>query len=121
YPKEAMGYYFYFAPKNKIVVAMYAKFFEKNLLSQEISGRVVELEEIQYEDTSPSENTSKIPMEFKGFEPPHEEEAPVRRSVRTHRAREHLCLNIEAEEHSLWDLNEPANYKSAMLDSKSNK
>ncbi|GJT56871.1 hypothetical protein Tco_0991925, partial [Tanacetum coccineum] len=34
--------------------------------------RVVELEDIQDEDTSPSENTSKIPMEVEGFEPPQE-------------------------------------------------
>ncbi|GJV13356.1 hypothetical protein Tco_1354897 [Tanacetum coccineum] len=63
YPKETMGYYFYFPPENKIVVARYAEFLEKNLLSQEINGRAEELEEIQDEDTSPYENTSKIPME----------------------------------------------------------
>ncbi|GJY13589.1 retrovirus-related pol polyprotein from transposon TNT 1-94 [Tanacetum coccineum] len=42
------------------------------------SGRAVELEEIQDEDTSPSENTSEIPMEVEGFEPPQEEVVPVR-------------------------------------------
>ncbi|GKC06719.1 retrotransposon protein, putative, ty1-copia subclass [Tanacetum coccineum] len=92
YPKETMGYYFYFPPKNKIVVARYAEFFRKNLLSQEV-----------------------------GFEPPHEEEAHVRRSARTHRAPERLCLNVEVKEHSLGDLNEPTNYKVAMLDPESNK
>ncbi|GKB73584.1 retrotransposon protein, putative, ty1-copia subclass [Tanacetum coccineum] len=70
YLNETMGYYFYFPPKNKIVVARYAKFLEKNLLSQEISERAVGLKEIQDEDTSPSENTSEIPMEVEGFEPP---------------------------------------------------
>ncbi|GJW39503.1 retrotransposon protein, putative, ty1-copia subclass, partial [Tanacetum coccineum] len=64
YPKETMGYYFYFPPENKIVVA---------------------------------------------------------RSKRTHRAPNRLCLNVEAEEHSLGDLNEPTSYKAAMLDPKSNK
>ncbi|GKA75792.1 retrotransposon protein, putative, ty1-copia subclass [Tanacetum coccineum] len=44
YPKETMGYYFYFPPENKIVVARYAEFFEKRLISQEISGRAVDLE-----------------------------------------------------------------------------
>ncbi|GJW95922.1 retrotransposon protein, putative, ty1-copia subclass [Tanacetum coccineum] len=121
YPKETMGYYFYFASKNKIVVARYVEFFKKNLLSQEVSGRAGELEEIQDEDTSPSEITSEIPMEVEGFEPPQEEEAPVRRSERPHRAPNHLCLNVEVEEHSLGDLNEPANYKAAMLDQESNK
>ncbi|GJS49757.1 zinc finger, CCHC-type containing protein [Tanacetum coccineum] len=121
YPKEMMGYYFYFPLENKIVVARYAEFFERNILSQEVSGRAGELKEIQDKDTSPSEITSEIPMEVEGFKPPHEEEAPVRRSERPHRAPNRLCLNIEVEEHSLGDLNEPANYKAAMLDPKSNK
>nr|GEV42816.1 hypothetical protein [Tanacetum cinerariifolium] len=64
YPKKTMGYYFYFPPENKIVVA---------------------------------------------------------RSERTHRAPNRLCLNVEVEEHSLGDLNKPASYKAAMLDSESNK
>ncbi|GJW66463.1 retrotransposon protein, putative, ty1-copia subclass [Tanacetum coccineum] len=50
YPKETMGYYFDFPPKNKIVVARYVEFFEKRLISQEISGRAVDLEEIQEEE-----------------------------------------------------------------------
>nr|GEU80296.1 retrotransposon protein, putative, Ty1-copia subclass [Tanacetum cinerariifolium] len=33
YPKETMGYYFYFPPKNKSVVARYAEFLEKNTIS----------------------------------------------------------------------------------------
>ncbi|GKE33008.1 hypothetical protein Tco_1452330 [Tanacetum coccineum] len=59
------------------------------------SGRAVELEEIQDEDTSPSENTSEIPMEVEGFKPPQKEVISVRRSVWTHRAPERLCLNVE--------------------------
>ncbi|GJU08101.1 retrotransposon protein, putative, ty1-copia subclass [Tanacetum coccineum] len=121
YPKEMMGYYFYFPPENKIVVARYAEFFEKNIISQEVSGRAVELEEIQDEDASRSENTSKIPMEVEGFEPPQEEVIPVRRSAMTHRAPNHLCRNVEVDEHSLGDLNEPTNYKAAMLDIESDK
>ncbi|GJY24301.1 retrovirus-related pol polyprotein from transposon TNT 1-94 [Tanacetum coccineum] len=125
YPKETMGYYFYFLPENKIVVARYAEFFEKRLISQEISGRAVDLKEIQEEeDTTPSEITSNIPQEVEGFEPPQppqEEVIPIRRSERTHRAPNRLCLNVEVEEHSLGDLNEPTSYKAAMLDSESNK
>ncbi|GJT50512.1 retrotransposon protein, putative, ty1-copia subclass [Tanacetum coccineum] len=93
YPKEMMGYYFYFPPKNKIVVARYAEFFKKCLISQEISGRAVDLEEIQEEeDTTPSKITSNIPHEVE-----------------------------EVEEHYLGDFNEPTSYKAAMLDSESNK
>ncbi|GKF62331.1 hypothetical protein Tco_0182385, partial [Tanacetum coccineum] len=121
YPKEIMSYYYCFPPENKIVVAKYVKFFEKSLITQEVSGRAKDLEEIQDEDTSPSKITSEIPMEVKGFEPPQEEVILVRRSKRTHQAPDHLCLNVEAEEHSLGDLNEPTSYKAAMLDSESNK
>ncbi|GJR01658.1 retrotransposon protein, putative, ty1-copia subclass [Tanacetum coccineum] len=105
----------------ELCVERYAEFFEKKLITQEVSRRAIDLEEIQDEDTSPSEITSKIPMEVEGFEPPQEEVIPVRRSERTHRAPDHLCLNVEAEEHSLGDLNESNSYKVAMLDSESNK
>ncbi|GKC66424.1 retrotransposon protein, putative, ty1-copia subclass [Tanacetum coccineum] len=81
YPKETMGYYFYFPPENKIVIARYAEFFEKNLITQEVSGRTIDLEEIQDEDTSPSKITREIPMEVKGFKPPQEEVIPIRRKV----------------------------------------
>ncbi|GKD71641.1 hypothetical protein Tco_1325731 [Tanacetum coccineum] len=74
------------------IVARYAEFLEKNLKSQEVSGRAIELKEIQDEDTSPSENTSEIPVEVE-----------------------------EVEEHSLGDLNEPTNYKAALLDPESDK
>ncbi|GJT60323.1 retrotransposon protein, putative, ty1-copia subclass [Tanacetum coccineum] len=121
YPKETMGYYFYFPPENKIVVVRYAEFFEKNHITQEVSERAIDLEEIQDEDTSPSEITSEIPMEVEGFEPPQEEDIPIRRSKRTRRAPNRLSLNVEAEKHSLGDLNEPTSYKAVMLDSESNK
>ncbi|GKC23241.1 retrotransposon protein, putative, ty1-copia subclass [Tanacetum coccineum] len=122
YPKETMGYYFNFPPENKIVVARYAEFLEKNLISQEVSGRAGELEEIQDKDTPPSEITSKIPMEVEGFKPPYEEEALVCRSVRTHRAPERLCLNVEVEEHSLGILMNLLTIKlQSMIDLESNK
>nr|GEU91215.1 hypothetical protein [Tanacetum cinerariifolium] len=76
---------------------------------------------LQDEDTSPSEITIEIPMEVEGFEPPQEEVILIRRSERTHRAPNRLCLKIEEEEYSLGDLNEPTSYKVAMLDPESNK
>ncbi|GJS50851.1 integrase, catalytic region, zinc finger, CCHC-type containing protein [Tanacetum coccineum] len=82
------------------VVARYAEFLEKNLISQEVSGRAKELKEIQDKDTSPSEDTSKIPMEVEGFELPQEEVVPIHRSAMTRRAPDRLCLNVEVEEHS---------------------
>ncbi|GJT16435.1 retrovirus-related pol polyprotein from transposon TNT 1-94 [Tanacetum coccineum] len=97
YPKETMGLLIsYFPLQTKIVVAV-------------------------EEDTTPSEITSNIPQEVEGFEPPQEEVIPIRRSERTHQAPNRLCLNVEVEEHSLGDLNEPTSYKAAMLDLESNK
>nr|GEU41282.1 hypothetical protein [Tanacetum cinerariifolium] len=87
----------------------------------EISKRAEELKEIQDEDTSPTEDTSKIPMEVEGFKPPQEEVITIRRFSWTHQAPDHLCLNVEVEKHSLGDLNEPTNYKAAILDPESNK
>ncbi|GJR55662.1 retrotransposon protein, putative, ty1-copia subclass [Tanacetum coccineum] len=79
---------------------------------------------LKEEDITPSEITSNITQEVEGFEPPQppqEEVIPIHRSGRTHRAPNHLCLNVEVEENSLGDLNEPTSYKAAMLDSESNK
>nr|GEZ36788.1 retrotransposon protein, putative, Ty1-copia subclass [Tanacetum cinerariifolium] len=93
-----MGYYFYFPSKNKIVVARYVEFFEKNLLSQEVSGRVGDLKEIQNEDTSPSEITSEIPIEVEGFEPPQEEEALVRSKKRIEKLQQDGLLKSTDDE-----------------------
>nr|GEW49944.1 putative retrotransposon protein [Tanacetum cinerariifolium] len=82
----------------------------KNLISQEANERAVELEEIQDEDTPPYKNTSEHLVKAESLEP-QEDVVNLRRSVRTHRAPERLCLNIEVYEHSLGDLNEPTNYK----------
>ncbi|GJS90278.1 retrotransposon protein, putative, ty1-copia subclass [Tanacetum coccineum] len=127
YPKETMGYYFYYPPENKIVVERYADFLEKDFILQKESGRNVELDD---EDILPSENTSEHPIEEESLAPivsQEEDVVPVRRSVRTHKAPDRLCLNveidpdrptfnIEVEESNLGDLNEPANYKAALSD-----
>ncbi|GJU55707.1 retrotransposon protein, putative, ty1-copia subclass, partial [Tanacetum coccineum] len=114
YPKETMGYYFYFPPKNKVIVARYGDFLERDLISQEFSGRDYDLED-DHMDTLPSENTSEIPVEPESLGPPPEL-IPVRRSERTTRAPNRLCLNMEVEDDVVGDLGEPANYKAAMLD-----
>ncbi|GKF40300.1 hypothetical protein Tco_0120361, partial [Tanacetum coccineum] len=60
YPKETMGYYFYYPLENKIFVARNAEFFKNSLMVQEASGshRLLEssgsdkgLELIQEKDT----------------------------------------------------------------------
>ncbi|GJW18460.1 putative RNA-directed DNA polymerase [Tanacetum coccineum] len=114
YPKETMGYYFYFPPENKVIVARYGDFLERDLISQEFSGRDYDLEE-DHMDTLPSENTSEIPVEPESLGPPPEL-IPIRRSERNKSAPNRLNLNIEVEDDVVGDLGEPANYKAAMLD-----
>nr|GEY22859.1 hypothetical protein [Tanacetum cinerariifolium] len=96
-----------------------------NLSYLKESKRIVELED---EDILPSKNTSEHPIEEESLAPivsQEEDVIPVRRSVRTHKAPDRLCLNVkidpdrlcfnvEVEEHILRDLNEPANYKAAL-------
>nr|GEW06445.1 hypothetical protein [Tanacetum cinerariifolium] len=85
----------------------------KNLTFQEACGRAIELKEIQYKDTLPFENTSEHLVEAESLKP-QIDVAPIRRSERTPRARDHLCLNVDVEEYSLRYLNEPNNYKAAL-------
>ncbi|GJZ30771.1 hypothetical protein Tco_0575818 [Tanacetum coccineum] len=58
YPKETMGYSFYYPLENKVFVARNAKFLKNNLIAQEASGSIEDLEIIQEEDTHPSIDTS---------------------------------------------------------------
>ncbi|GKA74453.1 retrotransposon protein, putative, ty1-copia subclass [Tanacetum coccineum] len=92
YPKEIIGYYFYFPPENKIVVARYAEFFKKKLITQEVSGMAMDLKEIQDKDTSITSGKYLATFSYgvEGFEP-----LRGRFQIRS--------------------------YKAAMLDSKSNK
>ena len=46
YPKETVGYTFYHRSEGKIFVAKNGSFLEKELLSKEVSGRKVELDEV---------------------------------------------------------------------------
>ncbi|GJY28241.1 probable 2-carboxy-D-arabinitol-1-phosphatase, partial [Tanacetum coccineum] len=85
YPKETIGYSFYYPPENKIFVARNAEFLE-NVYNQEASVEVLEVH------------------------------------ARTRRARRSLCVYTSmAKDHELGDLGEPANYKAAFLDPKSDK
>ena len=46
YPKENVGYTFYHRSEGKIFVAENGSFLEKEFLSKEVSGRKVELDEV---------------------------------------------------------------------------
>ncbi|GJS38184.1 ribonuclease H-like domain-containing protein [Tanacetum coccineum] len=58
YPKETMGYSFYYPPENKVFVARNIEFLENSLITQEASGSLDDLEVIQEADTHPFKNTS---------------------------------------------------------------
>ncbi|GKD08219.1 retrotransposon protein, putative, ty1-copia subclass, partial [Tanacetum coccineum] len=96
YPKKTMGYSFYYPPENKVLVAWNAEFLENSLITQEAK-----------DDLEIDEPQSDIIL--------------IRRSTRTRNATNRMCLYIDAEEHELGDLGEPANYKAALLDPESGK
>nr|GEW28548.1 retrovirus-related Pol polyprotein from transposon TNT 1-94 [Tanacetum cinerariifolium] len=58
YPKETMGYSFYYPPENKALVARNVEFLENSLINQETSERLEDHEIIQKEDMHPSIDTS---------------------------------------------------------------
>nr|GEZ42164.1 putative retrotransposon Ty1-copia subclass protein [Tanacetum cinerariifolium] len=117
-----MGYSFYYPPENKVLVARNAKFLENSLITQEASGRLEDLEIIQDEDTYPSIDTSLNHEEDDlEIDKPQSDIIPIRRSTRTRHLTDCMCLYIDAEEHELEDLGEPANYKAVLLDPGSDK
>ncbi|GJX04120.1 retrotransposon protein, putative, ty1-copia subclass [Tanacetum coccineum] len=115
YPKETMGYSFYYPPENKVLVARNAEFLENSLITQEASRSLKYLEIIQEEDTHHSIDTSLYHEEDDlEIDEPQSDINPIRRSIRTRRSTDGLCLYIDAEEHKLGDLAEPANYKAVL-------
>nr|GEY83259.1 retrotransposon protein, putative, Ty1-copia subclass [Tanacetum cinerariifolium] len=122
YPKETMGYSFYYPPKNKVFVARNVKFFENSLITQKASGSLEDLEIIQKEDTHPSIDTSLHHDEDdQEIDESQSEIIPICKSSRICHSLDRMCLHVDAEEHELGDLGEPANYKAALLDPKSDK
>ncbi|GJU32086.1 retrotransposon protein, putative, ty1-copia subclass [Tanacetum coccineum] len=115
YPKETMGYSFYYPPKNNVFVARNAKFYENSLIIQKASGSLEDLEIIQKKDTHPSKNTSLHHDEDdQEINEPQSDIISICRSTRTQDAPDRMYLNIEADEYELGDLNELANYKAAL-------
>nr|GEU36658.1 zinc finger, CCHC-type [Tanacetum cinerariifolium] len=122
YPKETMDYSFYYPPENKVLIARNAECLENSLITQEASGSLEDLEIIQEEDTHPSIDTSLYhEKDDQETNEPHSDINPIRRSTRTRHALDRMRLYIDAEEHELGDLGEPANYKAALLDLESEK
>ncbi|GKB82325.1 hypothetical protein Tco_0949220, partial [Tanacetum coccineum] len=100
------------------------------LLDLKASRSVEDLELIQEEDTNPSvETSSNHEEDDQEIDEPQSDINLIRRSTRTCRPTDRLCLYIDTEEHELGDLGEPelgdlgepANYKAALLDPESKK
>ncbi|GJV87096.1 retrotransposon protein, putative, ty1-copia subclass [Tanacetum coccineum] len=122
YPKETMGYSFYSPSENKVFVAWNAEFFESKLIYLKANRSVEDLEIIQEEDINPSVDTSlNHEEEDQKFDELQSDINPIRRSTRIRHPTDRLCLYIDAEEHELGDLGEPANYRAALLDPESKK
>ncbi|GJY47022.1 retrotransposon protein, putative, ty1-copia subclass [Tanacetum coccineum] len=88
-----------------------------SLITQEASGSLEDLEIIQEEDTHPSVDTRLHHEEYDlETDEPQSDINPIRRSTRTRRPTDRLCLYIDAEEHELGDLGKSTNYKAVLLD-----
>ncbi|GJY15436.1 retrotransposon protein, putative, ty1-copia subclass [Tanacetum coccineum] len=76
----------------------------------------------QKEDTHLSIDTSlNLEKDDQEIDEPQSDINPTHKSSRTRRAPDRMYLHVDAEEHELGDLGEPANYKAALLDPESNK
>nr|GEU56232.1 retrotransposon protein, putative, Ty1-copia subclass [Tanacetum cinerariifolium] len=104
------------------ILNMNVEFFESNLLVLKASGSVEDLKLIQEEDTNPSVDTSLNHEEDdQEIDKPQSDINPIRKSSRIRHAPDRICLYIDAKEHKLGDLGEPANYKAALMDPESKK
>nr|GEU71809.1 hypothetical protein [Tanacetum cinerariifolium] len=88
-----------------ILLRSLTKFLENSLINQEASGSLEDLEIIQEEDTHHSIDTSLNHEEYDlEINEPQSDIISIRRSIRTRRPTDRMCLYIDAEEHELGDL-----------------
>nr|GEX27687.1 hypothetical protein [Tanacetum cinerariifolium] len=121
-PKGNNRLFFLLPTENKVLMARNAEFLENSLIAQEASGSLEDLEIIQEEYMHPSIDTSLNHEEDdQEINKPQSDINPIRRSTRTRRPTDRMCLYINTEEHELGDLGELANYKPALLDPEYNK
>ena len=128
YPKETIGYTFYHRSEGKIFGAKSGSFLEKEFLSKEISGRIVELDEVlplEPESGAAQEIVPDVPAltreEVNDYD--HENLGQVatelHRSTRTRSAPE--WYDNPVLEIMLLDNCEPSNYEEAMVGPDSDK
>ncbi|KAK1618153.1 hypothetical protein QYE76_023670 [Lolium multiflorum] len=131
YPKETIGYTFYHRSEGKIFVAKNGTFLEKEFLTKEVTGRKVELDEI--EESLLVDQSSAVPENVPVPPTPATEEAndndhetsnetatEPRRSTRDRATPDWYdpCLNVMIVDNNDED---PATYEEAMMSPDSNK
>ncbi|KAK1679766.1 hypothetical protein QYE76_040614 [Lolium multiflorum] len=131
YPKETIGYTFYHRSEGKIFVAKNGTFLEKEFLTKEVTGRKVELDEI--EESLLVDQSSAVPENVPVPPTPTTEEAndndhetsyetatEPRRSTRDRATPDWYdpCLNVMIVDNNDED---PATYEEAMMSPDSNK
>ncbi|KAK1626283.1 hypothetical protein QYE76_000598 [Lolium multiflorum] len=130
YPKETIGYTFYHRSEGKIFVAKNGTFLEKEFLTKEVTGRKVELDEIEESllvDQSSAPEDVPVPpapateeANDNDHETSNEIATEPRRSTRDHATPDWYdpCLNVMIVDNNDED---PATYEEAMMSPDSNK
>ncbi|KAK1626565.1 hypothetical protein QYE76_000880 [Lolium multiflorum] len=131
YPKETIGYTFYHRSEGKIFVAKNGTFLEKEFLTKEVTGRKVELDEI--DESILVDQSSAVPevvpvpptpateeANDNDHETSNEETTEPRRSTRERATLDWYdpCLNVMIVDNNDED---PATYEEAMMSPDSNK
>ena len=114
YPKETKGYYFYNRNENKVFVAQYGTFLEKQFLNKGTSGSKIDLEEVQ----EPEDNIEPIvetEPSSQGVVEPVQDTQVLRRSDRLRSEPERYGFLVsESNEVEVIENDEPTSYQEAM-------
>ncbi|KAK2389827.1 secreted RxLR effector protein [Trifolium repens] len=123
YPKETKGYYFYNPTEGKVFVARTGVFLEREFISKGISGRNVELEEIQEPPTigQSMEEHEREPQDVVEEQPAQVEQIQRRSNRIRHEPERYGYLITEQGDILLMDQDEPVSYQEAITGPESEK
>ncbi|KAK2429799.1 secreted RxLR effector protein [Trifolium repens] len=123
YPKETRGYYFYNPSEGKVFVARTGVFLEREFISKGISGRSVELEEIQEPPIigQTMEEHEQQPQDVVEEQPAQVEQVQRRSNRIRHEPERYGYLITEQGDVLLMDQDEPVTYQEAITGPESEK
>ncbi|KAK2448130.1 secreted RxLR effector protein [Trifolium repens] len=123
YPKETKGYYFYNPTEGKVFVARTGVFLEREFISKGISGRNVELEEIQEPPTigQSMEEHEREPQDVVEEQPAQVEQIQRRSNRIRHEPERYGYLITEQGDVLLMGQDEPVTYQEAITGPESEK